>query len=178
MFTQLTNRTLWYDGTSSYSPDRFQDVLKVRDVKYVSHITDEVKQFNRCVDRSERVSVRHPDDVTLKAPSWIVQVDDAESFIIHLIDTHSAKYSTDTSFTDREDRLLSEISLFAQHGLIGVLQAINSLINRLSSANVVWGVGRGSSVSSYVLHVIGVHDVDSFLYQLDIHDFLAPRGNK
>jgi DNA polymerase III alpha subunit len=36
----------------------------------------------------------------------------------------------------------------------------------------VWGIGRGSSVSSYVLYVLGVHDVDSYAYDLDIGDFL------
>jgi DNA polymerase III alpha subunit len=38
--------------------------------------------------------------------------------------------------------------------------------------NIVWGVGRGSSVSSYILYLIGVHKVNSILYKLDINDFL------
>ena len=38
--------------------------------------------------------------------------------------------------------------------------------------NIVWGVGRGSSVSSYVLFLMGVHKVDSMKYNLDIKDFL------
>jgi len=38
--------------------------------------------------------------------------------------------------------------------------------------NLVWGVGRGSSVSSYLLYLIGVHKVDSYKYRLDIKEFL------
>jgi DNA polymerase III alpha subunit len=38
--------------------------------------------------------------------------------------------------------------------------------------NIVWGVGRGSSVSSYVLYLLGVHRVNSLYYDLDIHEFL------
>jgi DNA polymerase III alpha subunit len=38
--------------------------------------------------------------------------------------------------------------------------------------NVVWGVGRGSSVASYVLYLLGVHKIDSLKYNLDIHEFL------
>jgi len=38
--------------------------------------------------------------------------------------------------------------------------------------NLVWGIGRGSSVASYVLYLIGVHKVDSVKYNLDIKEFL------
>jgi DNA polymerase III alpha subunit len=38
--------------------------------------------------------------------------------------------------------------------------------------NIVWGVGRGSSVASYVLYLIGVHKIDSMYYDLDIEEFL------
>jgi len=38
--------------------------------------------------------------------------------------------------------------------------------------NIVWGVGRGSSVSSYVLYLIGIHKIDSLYYNLDVEDFL------
>jgi DNA polymerase III alpha subunit len=38
--------------------------------------------------------------------------------------------------------------------------------------NIVWGVGRGSSVASYVLYLLGIHKIDSIKYQLDIREFL------
>ena len=37
--------------------------------------------------------------------------------------------------------------------------------------NSSWGVGRGSSVSSYCLYLIGIHMVDSIKYNLDIQEF-------
>ena len=37
---------------------------------------------------------------------------------------------------------------------------------------VIWGVGRGSSVASYVLYKLGIHRVDSMFYELDIDEFL------
>ena len=37
---------------------------------------------------------------------------------------------------------------------------------------VIWGVGRGSSVASYVLYKLGVHRVDSMYYDLDPQEFL------
>jgi DNA polymerase III alpha subunit len=38
--------------------------------------------------------------------------------------------------------------------------------------DIVWGVGRGSSVASYTLYLIGVHKIDSIKYELDINEFL------
>ena len=38
--------------------------------------------------------------------------------------------------------------------------------------NLIWGVGRGSSVASYVLYLLGVHRIDSLHYNLDIAEFL------
>ena len=37
---------------------------------------------------------------------------------------------------------------------------------------VIWGVGRGSSVASYVLYLIGIHKIDSMYYDLPINEFL------
>ncbi|PPD53417.1 MAG: hypothetical protein CTY12_04875 [Methylotenera sp.] len=74
--------------------------------------------------------------------------------------------------TLRDERLAYELTKFQDMKLTGVLRAIIYIINTLTIRNQVWGVGRGSSVSSYVLYVIGAHDVDSFAYELDINDFL------
>ena len=38
--------------------------------------------------------------------------------------------------------------------------------------NLIWGVGRGSSVASYVLYKLGVHRIDSIFYDLDPGEFL------
>ncbi len=38
--------------------------------------------------------------------------------------------------------------------------------------HVIWGVGRGSSVSSYVLYKLGIHRIDSIFYDLDVEEFL------
>ena len=38
--------------------------------------------------------------------------------------------------------------------------------------SVLWGLGRGSSVASYVLYLLGVHRINSLYYDLDIKEFL------
>ncbi|NDG32954.1 hypothetical protein EB118_23165, partial [bacterium] len=37
--------------------------------------------------------------------------------------------------------------------------------------NIVWGVGRGSCVSSYILYLLNIHKIDSLKYNLDINEF-------
>ena len=70
------------------------------------------------------------------------------------------------------DRVADEIDLFYQKGLLSLLSFLKYTIDTFRKKNIVWGVGRGSSVSSYVLFLIGVHKVDSIKYELDIHEFL------
>jgi DNA polymerase III alpha subunit len=46
------------------------------------------------------------------------------------------------------------------------------LVDFMRENKIVWGVGRGSSVASYVLYLIGVHKIDSIQYDLDWTEFL------
>ena len=69
------------------------------------------------------------------------------------------------------DRLLQELDLYRSHNLIPVLRAMKYIVDTLRANNVVWGVGRGSSVASYVLFIIGVHKIDSVKYKLPINEF-------
>jgi len=46
------------------------------------------------------------------------------------------------------------------------------LVDVMKENHVIWGVGRGSSVASYVLYLLGVHRIDSIYYELDPAEFL------
>ena len=74
-----------------------------------------------------------------------------------------------------KDRVDQEISLFIQHNMYDVLFYLKYLIDTMRKHNIVWGVGRGSSVASYVLYLLGIHKVDSIKYELDIHEFLKEK---
>jgi DNA polymerase III alpha subunit len=52
------------------------------------------------------------------------------------------------------------------------LRYLKYLVDTLKSNNMIWGVGRGSSVASYVLYLLGVHRIDSMFYDLDAREFL------
>tara|TARA_B100001094_G_scaffold120078_1_gene115765 strand:- start:2529 stop:3035 length:507 start_codon:yes stop_codon:yes gene_type:complete len=75
--------------------------------------------------------------------------------------------------TDEEKtRVAEEMELYNSFNLHNVLRFLIYLIDTMRAHNIVWGVGRGSSVASYVLYLIGVHKVNSIKYKLDIHEFL------
>jgi len=70
------------------------------------------------------------------------------------------------------DRVLEELELFQKFNLYNALRLFVYIVDTLRSNNVWWGVGRGSSVASYCLFLIGIHRIDSLKYQLDIREFL------
>ena len=75
--------------------------------------------------------------------------------------------------TDIEtDRVLDELKLFAQYDMVELLCYLKYLVDTMRENNIVWGVGRGSSVASYCLYLLGVHKIDSIKYELDIKEFL------
>jgi len=70
------------------------------------------------------------------------------------------------------NRVNEELDLFIQHSMLDVLYYCKYLVDTMRENNILWGVGRGSSVASYVLYLIGIHKIDSIKYGLDITEFL------
>jgi DNA polymerase III alpha subunit len=69
-------------------------------------------------------------------------------------------------------RVKTELILYKKLGLYKLLQFLIYLVDIMRENKIVWGVGRGSSVASYVLYLIGIHKINSLKYNLDINEFL------
>jgi DNA polymerase III alpha subunit len=65
-----------------------------------------------------------------------------------------------------------ELLLYQERDLFDLLRYLTYLVDVMKQNNVIWGVGRGSSVASYVLYKLGVHKIDSIYYDLDPEEFL------
>jgi DNA polymerase III alpha subunit len=65
-----------------------------------------------------------------------------------------------------------EMNVFEKYELEDMLRSLVYMVDTFRQNNVVWGVGRGSSVSSFVLYLIGIHRVNSITYDLDFDEFL------
>ena len=69
-------------------------------------------------------------------------------------------------------RVGEELLLYQARELFDLLRYLKFLVDVMKSNNLIWGVGRGSSVSSYVLYLLKIHKIDSIYYNLDIAEFL------
>jgi DNA polymerase III alpha subunit len=69
-------------------------------------------------------------------------------------------------------RLIEELEEYKSRNMMMLLKTLKYLIDTLRVNNIVWGVGRGSSVASYVLFLLEVHRIDSVKYNLDWREFL------
>jgi DNA polymerase III alpha subunit len=84
-----------------------------------------------------------------------------------------AAHIIDCCKTDAElQRAAQELLLFQERDLFNLLRYLKYLVDTMKSNSIIWGVGRGSSVASYVLYLLGVHRVNSMYYDLDPTEFL------
>lgn len=65
-----------------------------------------------------------------------------------------------------------ELLLYQERDLFNLLKYLKYLVDVMVENKVIWGVGRGSSVASFILYKLGVHRIDSLYYNLDVHEFL------
>lgn len=171
--TSLTDRTLWFDGDSSFDPNNLLRVMQHYDVRYVDSINNMVHEFNQHCSKEQELVVKQgvrPLSFEWNVPQQFKTLNVQDYVFAKLLEF--TKDIPDDEFDKRSLRVLNELKLYEARGLFDVLRAIIFVINTLTASGAVWGVGRGSSVSSYVLYLIGVHDVDSYTYKLDIEDFL------
>lgn len=69
-------------------------------------------------------------------------------------------------------RVADELLLFQERNLFDLLRFLKYMVDVFKTNDVVYGIGRGSSTASYVLYLLGVHKVNSIVYELDIREFL------
>lgn len=100
-----------------------------------------------------------------RAATWLICQEladlDVRAFVLSLCKT-----------PEQSARVNEEMDLFEARGLVPLLRTMICLVGHFRRNGVVWGVGRGSSVASYVLFLIGVHRIDSMLHGLEIGEFL------
>jgi len=65
-----------------------------------------------------------------------------------------------------------ELLMYQERDLFDLLRYMVYLVDTMTKNDIVWGVGRGSSVSSYVLYKLKVHKINSMFYNLDVSEFL------
>lgn len=84
-----------------------------------------------------------------------------------------AQYILDQCNGEAElQRAGEELLLYQERDMFVLLRYLKYLVDTMRENNIVWGVGRGSSVASFVLFLLGIHRINSLYYGLSIDEFL------
>lgn len=134
---------------------------------------DDIEKFNAAMREQHQPELTKyiPLDVDQKTFDGVCQSEwfmpdqyknmDIYSYVEQRCETHEELQRVDQEFLAYETK-----------GLLDLLRYMVYLVDFMRENNIVWGVGRGSSVASYVLYLIGVHRIDSIKYDLDWREFL------
>ena len=134
---------------------------------------DDVDKFNSAMEEQglDKLQKYIPLDVDQKTFDGVCQSEwfmpdeyknmDIYSYVEQKCETH-----------EEVQRIDEEFIAYDEKGLLDLLRYMVYLVDFMRENNIVWGVGRGSSVASYVLYLIGVHRIDSIQYGLDWQEFL------
>jgi len=134
------------------------------DIETMAHQVENVPDFvaHTFVDGSD-MSV--PDYDELKQREWHMPEEYRQIDI--------AQHILDLCQTDAElQRVGEELLLYQERNMFDLLRYLKYLVDTMRENHVIWGVGRGSSVASYVLFLLGVHRINSMYYDLDPREFL------
>jgi DNA polymerase III alpha subunit len=176
--TKLKDRILWFDGDSTVEPDAIADMvlrgMKLKKGIYVAEVTDDITQFNQISDYQLEVkSENRPFSFDWNIPEKYQNLN-LRKFLLKRL---SAEVERNESLSDsdievRIERIDTELERYYTSNAHMLLRTVIYIIDTFREQNIVWGVGRGSACSSYILYLVGVHDIDSVFYELDISDFL------
>jgi DNA polymerase III alpha subunit len=153
-------------------------LLQGRDLKSLQHVT-----VDPAVNLESVIHVlKSPDAlITWKFPDnsncSVADYDALKQQHWHMPDQYRemdiAEHVLSLCSTDAElQRCGQELMLYQERGLFDLLKYLTYLVDVMRDNQVIWGVGRGSSVSSYVLYLLGVHRINSMFYDLDVGEFL------
>lgn len=91
---------------------------------------------------------------------------DVEKYCIAKLETYGLVQE------DYLETLNNELIEYTQRNMLTLLKFLIYLMDTCNTSNIVSGVGRGSSVSSLILYLIGVHYIDPVKYNLNYKEFL------
>lgn len=128
----------------------------------VAEVLNRVPQLI-AIDESNTQSVQEFDQTCQR--NWHMPVE------YHKLDI--AEHVLSLCKTDAElQRVGTELLLYQERDLFDLLRYLKYLVDTMTANQLIWGVGRGSSVASYVLYMLGVHRIDSMYYELNPEEFL------
>lgn len=172
MKTELKNRTLWMDGHFTVNAETISNFLQYPNV-HVTQITEDVERYN-FLNPEAPITVKTDIDPSAIDFSYHLPDEykniDVEKLVLAACQ-HITIVMNKRDAELRMARTRQELEMFKSKGLYNLLRTMVYITAVFEKNNTVWS-GRGSSCASYLLYLLGVHDVDSVKYDIDISEFL------
>lgn len=136
-------------------------------------LATEIERFNRVMARMNRPQLK-----VHRKTKWTVEDFDTQQQSIWFMpreyqDMDLSVWLLNKCTTDEEKhRVHLELDKYDDRGMMPILKLMKFLVDTMRQNNVVYGVGRGSSVASFVLYLIGVHRINSLEFDLDFSEFM------
>lgn len=142
---------------------------------YNQVVLQEPEKYNSSIDQlySDLPKLKKLDSLDLDPIEWHKQNQNIWFMPEEYKSLDIAKWLLDRCANETElQRVGEELLLYQERELFDLLRYLKYLVDTMVSNNIVWGVGRGSSVASFVLYLIGIHHINSITYNLDPKEFL------
>jgi DNA polymerase III alpha subunit len=168
----LSNRTLWFDGTTEIDVKEINKWITAKKLA-VNELTPDIIRYNQNVVKADRIILKNKldeFDTSWNIPEEYKNIDIKHHVFEKL--TQNTYRLQDAEITERYKRVVYELGVYLKLELFDLLRTLVFVIDKFKKHNIVWGVGRGSSVASYILFLLEVHDVDSVEYELNFNEFL------
>lgn len=168
----LSNRIIDDDGNVIYNNQGILDYI-YKFKKIPTNIlfleSDEIKRFNEFSEyfgESERITLpKRLRTHSERQKSWFIPNE--------YLNIDLEVYFNTLCKTDIErERVKIELQEYKRTNMEMLLRFMIFLMDYIKKNGYVLGVGRGSSVCSYCLYLIGVHKINSIEYDLNIKEFL------
>ncbi|VVC05083.1 Bacterial DNA polymerase III alpha subunit [uncultured archaeon] len=156
------------DGLKTNPHMDFQEVFLVGESKFNQSIKDmfledemdQLQTFRENVSEQEVKEFHHENQQKWLMPEKYKNFN-IESLLFSFCNTEEEK-----------SRVQEELELYKKFELLDMLKYLKYLWDAARKHQIIWGIGRGSSCSSYCLYLMGIHRVNSLKYGLNIRDFL------
>ena len=154
-YTRLKDRILYFDGESAWESDKIVDLI-------LEHGPDMIFSIQQLPGVQQKTGCG-----LMPLMKWNIP----EEYLTRDIETELLEEASGIS-TEATNRVREELEEYKARDMLPLLRVLLYIRDKFEKEGVVWGVGRGSSVASYVLFLMKIHLVDSLKFELSIKEFL------
>lgn len=171
MKTQLHNRVLWFDGTSEVNSSEVPQLL-LTGYDCASIICEDSDDARMLYDITGINLIRKKEDNNKLCHDWDLPPQflelEIESYLVDKLSSFLESAGHHEMYIQRFEEELLEMK---KRNLEHLFRALVYVIEVLKDSGTVWGVGRGSACSSFLLFLIGIHLVDPVKYAIPASEF-------